>query len=55
MIKLGGSSWFYSSLAELLPRLFEKKFMQVVKGPDVDSLLRDIDNVVIFSSVNPMN
>jgi len=45
MINLGGRSWFYSSLAELLSRLFEKKLMQVVRGPDVDSLLRDIDNV----------
>jgi hypothetical protein len=45
MIKLGNRLCYYSSLDELLPRLFEKKLMQVVKGPDVDSLLRDVNTV----------
>ncbi len=45
MTKLNGNSCYYSSLVELLPRLFEKKLMQAVQGPDVDALLRDVGAV----------
>ena len=42
MIKHSNDSWYYSSLVELLPRLFEKKLMQAVKGSTVDDLLKDV-------------
>lgn len=45
MIKLGNHLCYYSSLDELLPRLFEKKLMQVVNGSSVDDLLTDIGAV----------
>lgn len=45
MIKLGNNSWYYTSLQEALPRLFEKRLMQVVNGSTVEDLLCCIDLV----------
>ena len=45
MIKHSNDSWYYSSLVELLPRLFEKKLMQTVDGSEIDDLLNCVSMV----------